>query len=37
VAEHTAQTLELKRTPDWRLVYRTTLVVVRRKEWGPKP
>ena len=37
VAEHTARTLELKRTPDWRLVYRTTLVVVRRKEWGPKP
>ena len=37
VAEHTAQTLELKRTPDWRLVCRTTLVVVRRKEWGPKP
>ena len=37
VAEHTAQTLELKRTPYWRLVYRTTLLVVRRMEWGPKP
>ena len=37
VAEHTARTLEVKRTPDLRLAYRTTLVVVRRKEWGPKP
>ena len=37
VAEHTAQTLELKRAPNWRLVFCTTLVVVRRKERGPKP
>ena len=37
VAEHTAQTLELKRKPDWRLVYSTTLVIVRRMEWGQKP
>jgi hypothetical protein len=37
VAAHAAQTLELKRTPYWRLVYRTTLLVVRRMEWGPKP